>query len=728
LPAAAEADGTEPFFTLHLHPSSLSKPFLPTGHNTMLIRSALLALLASFAAATTFATTFTYPDPFDPQINEWNATSGIAAGDTVILQNAALYTSSVSPVVNSGTLQFDVAQGGNSQNSPYVFSLNLSGTGAVSASSGYTYLTGTNNYTGGTLVVGGASLMATTSALTGTIDNQGELIFQQDTSGTFSGTILGGAILERVGSGTVTLTGSTAPAFRITNDPFGGRLVGTTRSLQGDIENNGGQLEFNQAFSGTFNGTFGTFDTGNVYKTGAGDLTLTGNNRLQAAGQSDLFIENGRVVGAGAALDFNGTVTISAGAEMRIDEPVGGFVTQMATEIVGAGDVYKTGPGTIDMTQVLNDYGGLTTVAQGKIIYSAGQLPQSVATGSFGEIRMTGSGTGNSAGINIFTGGGGSPSEIDYPGLITGAGSVSVSGNDYLLLSGTNTYSGGTFVESGRVIGSTQTMPGPVTLYGGGGVADVEYRQNFNATVSYPIEGTGVIYKTGTGSLTFSGSSGVSGAVYAQGGRLVVNSSMPNISQTRVQNGATLAGSGTIGSNQQFFIGIEIEQGTLAPGTSAGIITTNDLDMGGPTTGIEWELTANTAAAGSRGTLFDGINLTNGNLTIDTGAELDLVFNSAGSNVNWHNTFWDANQSWVLIDNVVNPQLGDANGFTTIATTLDSLGGDITTLRPGAAFTVAVSNGDMLINYAAAALVPEPSSLVLVAAAGLGGLLAFRRR
>ena len=104
------------------------------------------------------------------------------------------------------------------------------------------------------------------------------------------------------------------------------------------------------------------------------------------------------------------------------------------------------------------------------------------------------------------------------------------------------------------MIGSTQPMPGPVTRYGGSGVADVEYRQNFNATV------------------------------------------------------------------------------------------------------------------------FDGINLTDGNLTIGQGVSLDLVFNSAGSNVNWHNTFWDANQSWVFIDNVVNLQLGDANVCTTIAA-IAGLGG-----------------------------------------------------
>ena len=54
-----------------------------------------------------------------------------------------------------------------------------------------------------------------------------------------------------------------------------------------------------------------------------------------------------------------------------------------------------------------------------------------------------------------------------------------------------------------------------------------------------------------------------------------------------------------------------------------------------------------------KATVFDGINLTDGNLTIGQGVSLDLVFNSAGSNVNWHNTFWDANQSWVFIDNVV---------------------------------------------------------------------------
>ena len=454
---------------------------LTVAHRRLVLFLATFGLVVVARVAT--ATTFTYPDPFDPQINNWNATTGISAGDTVILQNAATYSTTASPVVNSGTLQFDVAQSGNDQNNPYVFSLNMSGSGVVSAAAGYTYLTGTNSYTGGTLIVGGASLYAVTSALTGTVDNQGLLMFKQDSSGTFSGTILGGGALRRMGTGTVTLSGSTAPSFQITNDGFGGRLIGNTLSLQGPIENNGGSLEFSQSTSGTFNGNFGTYDTGHVYKSGPADLTLTGNNRLTAAGQSDLTITAGRVVGQGSALDFNGTVTVGAGTQLRIDEPVGGFVYQMSTEIVGDGDVYKTGPGTIDMVQVSNDYGGLTTVAQGKVLYGLGTMPQSSTTGSFGEIRMTGSGTGNSAGISIYTGAGGS--DIDYPGLLTGAGSVTVTGNNGLVLTGSNSYTGGTYVENGRVVGTTATMPGPITLLNG----DVEYRQNTTGSVSHALNG-----------------------------------------------------------------------------------------------------------------------------------------------------------------------------------------------------------------------------------------------
>ena len=694
----------------------------------------LLTLTAFIASQAATATTITYPDYSNPEepVTNWNATSGIAAGDTVILQGAATYTSSVSPIVNRGTLQFDVFQSGagTSFNNPYEFSLNVSGSGVLQAVTGYTSLTGTNTYTGPTTIGSGAALIATSRSLPGAVTNDGFLRFQQDFSGTFAGSITGGGTLQRYGAGTLTLTGTNATAFEIYNDAFGGRLVGNTDSLKGGIQNNGGNLEFHQTSSGTFLGTFdpiSSFATGNVYKTGAGDLTLTGNNRLQSAGQSDLFIEAGRVVGAGQSLDFNGTITISAGAEMRINEPVGGFVYQMATEIVGAGDVYKTGAGTIDMTQVLNDYDGITTVAQGRVLYSAIQMPQSVTSGSYGEIRLTGSGTGNSAGIEIITSGG----SVEYPGVISGAGSVTVTGNGTLDLTGANSYAGGTYVTTGQVRGSVASMPGPFTLdNGGAGIARVEFVQNTTATISSAISGAGEIVKSGSGRLTIgSGTSTLAGTIDVNGGTLVVNRSMPNIARTRVFGGATLAGSGTVGSAQEFFTGIEVVEGALKPGNSAGILTTNNLNMSGGQTSIEWELLTNTASAGARGTSYDGINLTGGELTIQSGATLNLVFNGAGSSVNWWNSLWDADQTWVLIDGATTFTGGSGDAFSIYTTSPDAVGGSLSALRPGASFRALHDNGDLVISYTAAVLVPEPSTYAMaLAGIACGGFSMWRRR
>jgi autotransporter-associated beta strand protein len=723
LPWSAAPGQATTFFTFSRAPYPPRRTFFMNHPLTVFRHTATFVLAISLLFGSARATTTVYPDPFTEERN-WDATSGIASGNTVELQRRATYSSSVSPIINSGTLLFNVSD--STVNDPYVFSLAMSGTGTVTLADSVVSLTGTNSYIGGTTVGAGSALFGTTASLTGAINNQGTLRFQQDSNGTYAGAISGGGRIQRYGTGTVTLTGTNATAFEIYNDAFGGRLVGNTDSLKGTISNGGGTLEFNQTSDGTFAGNFGTFDTGAVYKTGTAALTLSGNNRLQAAGQSDLFIDAGRVQGPAASLDFNGTITIATGAELRIIEPTGAFVSFIQSEITGAGGVYKMGTGTVDLTQATNTYAGATEVADGKLLFRYGSLPRPPSTSNYSPMQLTGSGTINTVGISIDTGGG-PASDQEYSATISGPGSLTVTGGSYLNLTGTNTYTGGSFVgDTARLVGTAQTIPGAVSLLGVG--SGVEYRQVTDATVSALISGTGDIYKTGVGSLTLTTNSSLAGTIVVEAGTLVANNQMPNISRTRVRNGATLAGSGTIGSNQQFFVGIEIEDGTLTPGNSAGIITTNDLDMAGTLTGIEWELTANTAAAGSRGTLFDGINLTNGNLTIDSGAELDLVFNAAGSSVNWFNGLWDANQSWVLIDGVVNFTGNASDVFSTYTTSLDAVGGNLATLRPGAGFTAAFSSGDIFINYTSAVLVPEPSALALAAIAALGGLAAVARR
>ncbi len=80
--------------------------------------------------------------------------------------------------------------------------------------------------------------------------------------------------------------------------------------------------------------------------------------------------------------------------------------------------------------------------------------------------------------------------------------------------------------------------------------------------------GTGVlaISKTGTGVQTLTGTSTYTGATNVTAGTLVINGNI-STSTTTVQNGGTLAGSGTTGS-------VTINNGgTLAPGTSPGTLT-----------------------------------------------------------------------------------------------------------------------------------------------------------
>ena len=114
------------------------------------------------------------------------------------------------------------ASGGTLAASGYAFtdsgsvSANLSGSGALTKTgAGPVALSGSNTYSGGTTVSGG-TLPGTTSSLQGNIANNAALIFQRDTSGTFSGDISGSGTLTKLGVGTVTLSDSNTYSGRTT--------------------------------------------------------------------------------------------------------------------------------------------------------------------------------------------------------------------------------------------------------------------------------------------------------------------------------------------------------------------------------------------------------------------------------------------------------------------------------------------------------------------------------
>ena len=161
-----------------------------------------------------------------------------------------------------------------------------------------------------------------------------------------------------------------------------------------------------------------------------------------------------------------------------------------------------------------------------------------------------------------------------------------------LILSGVNTYAGGTVIREGvlQVAGDTSlgaassgvTLDGGIlrfasagssargfTILAGGGTID-----HANAlTLSGAIGGSGAFTKTGAGTLTLSGnSSAFTGATNINGGILNLTGSLGGT--LAIGNGARLGGNGTLGNL------VVASGGILAPGTSPGTLNaTGNVDF-----------------------------------------------------------------------------------------------------------------------------------------------------
>ncbi len=91
----------------------------------------------------------------------------------------------------------------------------IGGSGSLTVSGGGTLiLTGTNFYSGGTTISAGpvTTLQGTISGLQGNIQDNGNLIFNDPSNGTYSGVLTGAGTLQQIGSGALTISGS-SPAF-----------------------------------------------------------------------------------------------------------------------------------------------------------------------------------------------------------------------------------------------------------------------------------------------------------------------------------------------------------------------------------------------------------------------------------------------------------------------------------------------------------------------------------
>jgi autotransporter-associated beta strand protein len=135
------------------------------------------------------------------------------------------------------------------------------------------------------------------------------------------------------------------------------------------------------------------------------------------------------------------------------------------------------------------------------------------------------SGTGTAAGytIHTFDSAGSSQFTIDgtiagptLSGAISGTGGFTWDSDSTLTLGGTNTYSGGTIVARGAVVGTTDSLQGAITNN-----ATVQFAQSTTGTYAGVMDGSGAVVKTGVGTLTLTANNTYSGLTTISAGRLV---------------------------------------------------------------------------------------------------------------------------------------------------------------------------------------------------------------
>jgi len=537
----------------------------------------------------------------------------------------AAANSAGSLVLNGGKLSYT----GGAVSSDHLFTLGTSG-GTIDAS-GSGALTLNNGGAVG-YVGSGARLLTLTGTGTGVLaaslaDNAGATALTINSSGTW---ILTGNNAE---SGATLLTAGT---LQIGNGGATG-AIGT-----GNIDNEG-VIDFQRTGTLTVSGAIS--GAGSVTNDGSGTVILAGNNTYTGGttiNTGTLQFGNGGATGSfdnGANITDNGTLVINTT----------GTFTYNGT-IDGTGQFIKQGSGLVKLLGTETYTGGTTIAAGGTLQISQGNQGTFAAPGSFidnGTLIVVRQDSLVFGITNNITGTGSFVRDIN-----------NTQGGGDITLMGTNTYSGGTFINGGEIILGDGTTPGAGSIVGnvtfavsavGDGSRFFEFNRPDDLTFPGVIGGIpagssganqGVVVQNGPNTVTLTGANtyaggttinqgvlvvgngGATGSIgngdVADNGVLVFNRS-GSLSVPGVISGAGTVvseGSGTVtlGSTSNTITGsITVSNGTLVVSSSGG-----DVDV----------MSGATLAPGGLGTV--GTLSVGGNFNMTSGT-LEVTLNKAGS-------------------------------------------------------------------------------------------------
>ena len=379
-----------------------------------------------------------------------------------------------------------------------------------------------------------------------------------------------------------------------------------------------GTFVFNGAMTGS-GGLTRTSSTGTLIL--AGDNSYTGPTTISAG---TLQIGNDGTTGTlGSA-----PVSIASGATLRIDRS---GTVNVPNDISGGGAVVINGVAMSDVVILggANSFtGGLTVNAGSLRITDAAQLGDGaksiVAAGAAAALRLDGSAGG-----------------IDLPASFS---FVTSNPNGAIINeAGDNRIGGSVTLTSGA--GSTRltSLAGTLTIEGNVAPNVTGRSLDLRGAGSGIINGDvldgsttntlGTVSKNEAGTWTLNGSNAFTGGTTVSAGKLVINGPHSSGAVT-VASGATLGGRGTLSAATTV-------SGTLAPGDGVGTMNIANTASFGAASHFQWELGTNSLAGDQL--------ITTGAVSVTSGAKIDVVLNSPGSEATYVIAFWRGARTFPLI-------------------------------------------------------------------------------
>ncbi len=340
---------------------------------------------------------------------------------------------------------------------------------------------------------------------------------------------------------------------------------------------------------------------GGLSKTGTGSLTLGGANTgytgTTTLSAGSLLVSNDHSLGSGALntaagtrLDSTADVTLAnnIGLDGALNV-LGSHALTLGGELSGAGGITKSGTASLTLSgnnrnsgnTLLNGgslfVGNNAALGTGALITAAGTtLDASTAVALANAVSLGGN-------LNV-----GGSADLSLGGLISGAGSLVKNGTANLTLNGSNSFSGGTFLNAGTLtLGNANGLGrGALTVHGAATLdnstvldignaitlnAGLTVAGNYNLSLGGTIDGAGSLTKNGWSDLRLEGNNTFTGALNIVSGSVTADNihALGNTSGANISPGASL------------HLSRDASLAALSGGGSVQLMGNNTLTVGG---------------------------------------------------------------------------------------------------------------------------------------------------